>query len=255
MEPRPRRRKSQVSGVDVQTLIVVLVAGFAALISGITGFGYGVIAMSVLPLFLSVRILNPVVTVLSAGNSAFVLGLGWRHVRLRPILPLFAGALVGIPLGVFLLARASDTLAKRILGTVIAAYVIFDLIPSTGPRKPIGEIWGAVFGLIGGALGGAFATGGPPVVVFFSLRGMGKEQMRSSLAAYFILTYLYKIPLLILGGFFNAEVARQIILLAFPTALGVVAGQFLVTRLSNPVFRRVLLALLAVTSVKYVLWG
>ena len=235
----------------MQTAIIIAVAAFAAVVSGVTGFGYGVVSMSILPLFLGLRVLNPAITVLSCGNSLYILAAGWRRVRWRTLLPLLAGAAIGIPLGVFMLARMDERIARRILGIVIAAYVVYDLLPLPKPRRGLSALWGAAFGLLSGALGGAFAMGGPPVVVYFSLRGLGKEEMRPSLSAYFVLTYVYKIPLLFLGGFFTAEVGRTVLLMALPTLAGVIAGQYMASRITNRVFQWALIGLLAVTAVIY----
>jgi len=239
----------------MQIPILVAVAALAAVVSGVTGFGYGVVAMSVLPLFLSLRVLNPSITILSCANSLYVLATGRREVRWKSLLPLLLGAGVGIPLGIFLLCRLDDHAARRILGAVLVAYVAYDLLPVPKLRSGLSPLWGAGFGLLSGALGGAFAMGGPPVVIYFSLCGMSKEEMRPSLAAYFVMTYVYKIPLLVLGGFFTAEVGRTVLFMLLPTMAGVVAGQLLARRIPNRAFQKVLTAFLAATAVLYLAGG
>jgi len=230
-------------------------AAFAALVSGTAGFGFGVVAMSVLPLFLGVKLLNPAITILSFGNSASVLAQGRKHVRWRPLVPLFIGAAVGIPLGVVSLGWLDEKIARRVLGAVLAAYVVYNLVPVPRRERALHPAWGAAFGLVSGMLGGAFSMSGPPVVIYFTLRGMEKDEMRSSLSAYFVMTALYKIPILAVNGFFTAEALRVILLMLIPTIVGTVGGQFLATRISNRVFQRVLLALLAATAVTYLAGG
>lgn len=241
--------------LGVQTAVLIAVAAFAALVSGITGFGYGIVAMSTLPLFLGLRVLNPAVTAVSCGTSAYVLVSGWRHVRWRPLIPLLAGAAAGIPIGVTALGRLDEHAARRVLGVVLALYVLYDVLPLPRLRRRLSPAWGAAFGLLSGALGGAFAMGGPPVVVFFTLRGMRKEEMRPSLSAYFVMTSLYKIPILFLNGFLTAEVGRVVLLMLVPTAAGVAAGQFLAKRISHLAFRRALTAFLAAIAVLYLAGG
>jgi uncharacterized protein len=239
----------------VQTVAILAVGLVAALVSGTTGFGYGVVVMSVLPLILGVRVLNPVVTILSGGNSLFVLWLCRRDVRFRALLPLLAGAMVGIPLGLFLLGKLDESVARRILGAVVAGYVVYNVVPLPRLRREVAPAWGVAVGLLGGALGGAFAMGGPPVVIYLSLKGLQKDEMRASLAAYFVATYAYKIPLLALGGFFTAEALRYTLLLLAPTVVGVVGGHLLASRISNRAFQWALLALLSVTAARYLVAG
>lgn len=237
-------------------IVAILAVGFlAALVSGTTGFGYGVVVMAALPLLLSVRVLNPIVTILSGANSLFVLWLCRRHVRFRALLPLLAGAMAGIPVGVFLLGRVDESVARRVLGAVVAAYVLYNVVPLPRLRRSIAPGWGVGVGAASGAIGGAFAMGGPPVVIYLSLKGMQKDELRGSLAAYFVATYVYKIPLLAAGGFFTAEALRYTLLLLVPTAAGVVAGHLLASRMSSRAFHVALLALLSVTAARYLIGG
>ncbi len=237
----------------MQTMITIAVAAFAAIVAGVTGFGYGVVAMSVLPLFLGLKMLNPAITVLSAGNSLYVLALGWRHVRIRELVPLLGGTIIGVPAGIFLLAGMDEHIARRILGGILVAFILYNLSPVPRFGRRITAVWGAVAGLVAGALGGAFSMGGPPVVIYLTLRGMNKDELRSSVAIYFVMTYVYKIPLLFFGGFFTAEVGRIILAMLVPTIVGVIAGQYLSTRISNRVFQRILMVLLAGTAVSYLM--
>jgi hypothetical protein len=211
--------------------------------------------MSVLPLFLSLKTLNPAITILSAGIFLYILAVGWRHIRIRELIPLLAGSMVGIPAGIFFLARVDEGIIKRVMGIVLVLFILHSLAPVPQFRRKVTAPWGLLAGMVGGAMGGALSMGGPPVVIYLTLRAMNKDEMRSSLAIYFVLIYLYKIPLLFVGGFFTAEVGTIILIMLVPTILGVVAGHYLGTRISSRIFRWILLALLAVTASIYLFKG
>ncbi len=165
----------------------------AAFVRGYSGFGYSamVIAASSLvtnPLnFVAVVIVAEAAMTLQAWN-----GVGpevdWRRVRW-----LLAGAVIGLPLGLWALTAISEDAARA----VISGYVLsMCLVLMAGWRLAGAVGAGGTFGvgLISG-LANAPGMGGLPVAAFFAAQPMAAATFRATLVAYFPLLDLYSAPL------------------------------------------------------------
>ena len=154
-------------------LALLLVAGFT---QGATGFGFGLVVMSVLPHVLDVREAVPLVSVYGLVLTIVML---WRYrawISPRRFLPVLAGVAVGTPLGALYLRSIDPRVVTGTLGAFLLVYATTSLLAERGrgdaaPEVRIGRRWGPVAGLLGGLLGGAFNTGGPPIIVYATARG------------------------------------------------------------------------------------
>lgn len=147
-------------------LMAVVFAG--SFLQGMSGFGFGLFAMAILPFFLPL----PTAAALVASVAAFVgLIMVWRlreHLQLRAVLVPLTAVLIATPLGVYILKVADETVLRTVLGVLIIAaalFFIFDVskfftIEPT-PKNAIGA------GALSGVMGGMFNIGGPPLVLYF----------------------------------------------------------------------------------------
>jgi uncharacterized membrane protein YfcA len=236
----------------------VLVAGFT---QGATGFGFGILAMSVLPLVLDVREAVPIVSVLGLFVCGTMLLRLWRHVEGRKAWPLLLGVAVGSPVGAYLLTSLDRRLVTTLLGLVLVLYGGGRLAlegrgarpPEEAPapgRRP-GPLWGAFAGLLGGLIGGAFNTGGPPVIVYATASRWPPDAFRANLQVVFGFSTALQ-----LGMFAHAGLLTEAVLtrdaVALPALIvGVWTGTVLASRLDAALFRRIVLALLVVFGIVF----
>ena len=238
-------------------LLVVLAASFT---QGATGFGFGLLAMSVLPHLLGVRVAVPVVAVLGLAVCLVVLWRWRRHVDGRKILPLLAGEVVGVPLGVFFLIEVDERIVTATLGTILLAYGAGRLLvearqartPDRGePGRRPGPGWGVLAGLFAGTIGGAFNTGGPPLILYATARRWSPAAFKANLSVVFLFNTVFQLTLLAARGALTPEIWR-LDLIAFPAmAVGVGVGTVAAERLNATAFRRAGLALLVVFGVLF----
>ena len=180
-----------------------LVAGF---VRGYSGFGFSAltIASSALvtnPLhFVAVVVLWETVMTLQALTGI------WKDVDWRRVGLLLAGAVVGMPVGIWALTSISENAARG----VISAYVLgMSLILRAGWR--IGPQLGAVTNLGAGVVSGlanAPGMGGLPVAAFFAAQGMAPAVFRATLVAYFPLLDIYSAPIYWWNGMVTWDTAR-----------------------------------------------
>lgn len=224
-----------------QLPILIAVVFAASLVQGAVGFGFGLIAVAALSLFMPLKITTPLLALLNLPVIAY---LSWRlrkSVVWAGLTPIIIAMLVGIPLGIFVLVKAPQDLLLRVLGVVLIA----SAVRSAKPNGPNGEVappkqrtlWGTLVALIvgstTGALAGAFNTGGPPVIAYVYCRPGTKEQRTATLQTVFAISVAARI--IVMAAPPASLYTVPVLLVALACLPGAVAGSFL----GQALFRRI----------------
>lgn len=162
--------------------MAVLLAGF---VQGCTGFGFALVSVPVLVLIFPPAMVPPIVVMLSMLSNVIVLIETRKWVRLRMVIPLLIGGVIGLPVGGYILSRIEPGPFKLIVGVLV---FIFAIVMLAGWRRPVSnETAGLVpVGILSGVLSTSTSMGGPPLVLFFSNQGIEKEGFRANIVAYFM---------------------------------------------------------------------
>ena len=236
---------------------------FAAFVAGgivhtTAGFGSALIAMPLTTLVIDVRVATPLQALAGLSLCVLIFYQHREHWLWWESLPLILGALIGIPIGTYALTSLPESIVLRCLAVVILGYALFDLISSRrreqeelvveGTEEPsatkiqAGSAW--VTGLLSGILGGAYATGGPPVVIYATIRGWHKERFKSIIQSLFIFSGSFLIFWQALHGLITRDVGWYV-LFAFPGLfLGMIIGSFIDRYIDHARFRTLVLGLL-----------
>ena len=204
--------------------------------------------MGVLPYSIGFRLANVMISIVSLSMLAVVLWPIRKHLRLREMLPVFLGLAVGIPFGVFLLARVGEAVMKRVLGVFILSCLLYEVFLRRRMRFEVPRVLGYVLGFMGGAFRGAFSTGAPPAVAYIGSRRRDKNTSEANIAAYLVVLGCYKVPFLFAGGLVTVSELPRALLFLVPGLAGSLGGIFLFSRISTPAFRAVVYVLLAVPA-------
>ena len=241
--------------LDPLTLAIALVALVGASIQAVTGFGFGLVTMGLLPLLLPVEQAVPMV---GAWGWTLNLLILWRlraHLELRRVLPMVAGGVLGIPVGLAFLKGVDEAVVKGTLGLVLVGYGLLALGGGVKPRaQAISDRWGLLAGLLGGALGGAFNTSGPPVVIYVSLKGWDKDVATSALQAFFSFSSTFSLIGFWWAGLFTPTVVHTLLPLYPVVWLGSLVGARIYDRVPQERFRVAVLVLLVVLGASF-LWS
>jgi uncharacterized membrane protein YfcA len=231
--------------VYIYLTIVAFLAGF---IQGLSGFGSVLLSLPLMVLFLDIREAIPLVNLMGVILTVLLIIQLRAHWEWGKIWPLLAGALPGIPVGVYLLKRMDSAHVQIILGLVLAAYSVYGLLF----RLPIGKVsgpWAYFFGFFAGGLGGAISASGPPVIVYTSLQAWTKDQIKVTLQGFFIVSGLLIGVFHAANGLTTDGVIRNF-LVSIPTLLiGTWAGSLLYGKFKEEGYRRVMLVLLGALGV------
>ncbi|MCL5061719.1 MAG: sulfite exporter TauE/SafE family protein [Nitrospirae bacterium] len=164
----------------MEKFLIGVVIFLTSVIQGIFGFAFVLVGMPLLSFFLNIKVAAPLLalfTVLITGIMTFRLK---KKFDFKRVMPLFIGAVLGIPVGIFFLLKFSDNLIKSTLGVVLIVYSAYSLLIKRILCK-LPRWTGYIFGFFAGALGGAFNTTGPPVVFYMSTQEWSKIEIVGSL--------------------------------------------------------------------------
>lgn len=212
-------------------ILVTAVVFVAALVRSALGFGDAVVAMPILAMALGLRTATPLVAFIGPTISILILVRSWREVEIKSAGRLIVATLLGIPVGVYGLARLPETPLKIALGALILLYGLFGLAkPGTRLSNERAHVpW--LVGWFAGILGGAYNTNGPPIVAYGMLRGWPPESFRATLQGYFLPTglailaghglaglwtgtvlrsYLYSLPAIVVGVFLGGHLNKKL---------------------------------------------
>ena len=160
--------------------IYLTVTFAAALVTGVAGFAFGLVAAGVW-----LHILTPMQTAtLIIAFGLVVQGISvWklRHaLRWSRLWPFLLGAAFGVPLGVAILGWARPDYVRVTVGVVLVLYSTYSLArPAMKPVKAGGATADAGVGFLNGILGGLTGLAGILTTIWCGLRGWPKDEQRA----------------------------------------------------------------------------
>lgn len=237
--------------MTTSTLIFLLLMAFgASFIQRVTGFGFGVFIMTVLPYLTPSYGEATALSGVLAMGTVLVTSFQYRKcLKWRRLLPILLTFLCFSFLAVRTVSVIDDVLAKKVLGAIlilVSQYFFFangriHLKPTLGVQ--IG------MGVISGWMGGFFAMQGPPAVIYFISVAEKKEEYIALTSVYFLMGNLAMTFFRASSGFLTPVVLKSA-LYAFPAViLGLVLGHYVYKKLPIEIIRKVVYVYMAVSGV------
>jgi uncharacterized membrane protein YfcA len=219
----------------------------AAVISGITGFGFGLVSVPpLLMLYDPVAVLT-ITKVLTLSTSWIVIAHGWRQIQPRMIATVLPWSILGTFAGIQLLKVSTEETIKLIASAVVVAFAII-LIRGLPEREWNHRLLAPIAGFASGTMSTTTALSGPPIVLYFTLRKVEVMPFRVTIATYFVLLDLFGMPALIQQDFVTRDDLLVAVALVPIALLGRMAGIRLSHRFSRKQFYRFTLGILVITG-------
>jgi uncharacterized membrane protein YfcA len=177
-------------GAAIYLGIAVLIAAF---VRGYSGFGFSALVIAA-----SGLVMNPLDFVAVVLICEVVMtGMQWRHVGpdvdWRRVWALLAGAVVGLPLGLWALTSIPVDAARAVISGYILVMCLV-LLRGWNFRGPVGTGGTVAAGLVSG-IANAPGMAGLPVAAFFAAQPIPASVFRATLVAYFPILDLYSGPM------------------------------------------------------------
>ncbi|HRA46596.1 MAG TPA: sulfite exporter TauE/SafE family protein [Thermomicrobiales bacterium] len=231
-----------------QLLAAIAAVTVGGIISGLTGFGFGLVSVPVLLLLFPPASVVVLAKGLGLSSGVPILIADRKLVRVRLILTMIVPAIAGLFLGVAILRRADPAAIKLIAG---AAVVFFSVLISRGWVLPgiRSKLAPLFFGFASGALGTSTGMPGPPAVMYLTHRNLTPKVFRASIVCYFFVVDIIGVTLVALTGKVGLrELWVGLVLLPFALA-GRHIGQHAIGLVDQEAFRLITLRLLIATGI------
>lgn len=161
-------------------LVVALGAAVAGFVQGLSGFAFGLVAMSFWAWALEPRLAATLAVFGALVGQVLAAVTVRRGFNLKLLLPFVLGGLAGIPLGVAVLPHLDMDGFKALLGALLIVWCPIMLAARNLPRISAGGRWAdGTVGFAGGVLGGIGGFSGTLPTLWCTLRGFDKDRQRA----------------------------------------------------------------------------
>ncbi len=231
-------------------LLIASIFALGACVQTIAGFGSALVVMPILTQFVGVKTAASIMALVGATVTLTVLYQNRQGLRWREAGRLLTGSVIGVPLGALALKFLPTAPIMALLGIVLLIYGVYTLAASRASSAPeitpapSHRITSALVGFCSGILGGAYATDGPPLVIYGSAKKWPKESFRSILQACFLVNGLLIIACHGAGGLVTKDVLTYCAYGIPGMAGGLVIGAILDKRINHALFHRLLIWLI-----------
>ncbi len=221
-----------ISATTSATLLILFVA---YLIRGIAGFGSGLIAIPLLSISHPLTTVVPLVIILDILGSLVQSTSNRSKIRWDELIILLPFTIVGCLLALFLFKNIDLAKLNFSLAIFIIFFAIYQILPMPELRGT--RIWSLPAGFLGGLIGTLFGTGGPLYMIYLSLRGLHKDEIRASYATYFFVDGSIRIAGFTAVGFLSWQLLGYLFVWMPAAAIGLFVGGRVHTGISNQTFK------------------
>jgi uncharacterized protein len=225
--------------------LAALVLGLAALLQAVSGFGFALLSVPLLSLFITPKVIFPIMLIQGSLVNLVVLGTARKGIQLKSHWIMIVTGLIGIPFGAWLLYFMSPEALKLFIGvvTVVVTLLIWFDVRLLLKDDRVSQ---GIVGFSSGLLNGSITLSGPPVILYFAGKKVQKTEFRATLCAYFLILNLATAPFYFAAQLFTERALTLSLISAPVVILGAVLGVMLANRLSQELFRKISLVLVFV---------
>lgn len=232
---------------------IALASAVAGLVRGFSGFGSAMVLFPLLSVAVGPAVAAPVTQALDSCLTVPLLpralwNCAWPEVR-----PLVIGAVVFVPLGVWLLLIVDGVLLRRIAAGLILAVAAVMAKGWRYARRPTRPMSLGI-GALSGVMGGSTTLSGPPVVLFWLGGQADSTTVRANLIVFFALSEVWTLVSYAWSRLYTGATLRLAIALALPFAIGLASGAWCKKFVSERAFRQLALGIVAAAAVVSLVW-
>lgn len=225
--------------------IYIAVIFLGGLIQGATGFGFALIAMSVLPFFIGLTDLTVIIVILGiALNISILIGLkGGANLKLM-IIPLIT-AIIGRHFGAVMLMRYNSQYLRVLLSLVIILISIYFIFFGRVKIKPT-RINGSICGTMSGVLGGLYSIPGPPLVVYFISTTEESREYSATIQVTIAFSSLYSLWFHFINNNISIYIIKMSLIGIVAVTLGSMIGIMLFKRINREILKKMIYCILII---------
>lgn len=227
-----------------QLLFLLASAFIAGTARGFSGFGAALIFVPLASAAIGPKAAAPLLLVIDTVATAGLTPDAWRRADKRDVGTMSLGALIGVPLGAYLLTHTDPLMVRWAIVLLVVALLAVLVSGWRYRGRPAAPLTIGV-GALAGLFSGAAQVGGPPVVAYWLGGPIPSGIVRANIVLYFAISSILTAVSYLAGGLLT----KPVIVLALATGpvygLGLWLGACLFGQASEVVFRRTCFGLIA----------
>lgn len=216
-------------------VISTLLAGF---IQGVSGFGAGIVFMSIIPYFLSV--------ISSATISNFMsvflnLMMSYHYRKSMKINLLLMPALffiLGGTISILFVTKINTEFLKLVLGIFLIVLAVYFSLFSDKVKIKANVMTMFICGFISGICDGLFGIGGPLMVLFFLPLTHSKEEYLGTISTFFSIVCTYNMILRVFQGLFTVFLLPYALISILMVFIGLQIGNRVVAKIDDQLLKK-----------------
>ena len=235
--------------MDATFAVVIAGAVAAGFVQGLSGFAFGLVATSIWAWWLPPQMVAPLSVFGALVGQLIAAATVRRGLHWPRLWPLLAGGLAGIPLGLLLLPRLDGPSFQLAVGLLLALWCPLMLFSGRIPRlQRGGSLADGTAGLLGGLTGAVAGFAGPIPTLWATLRGWDRDALRAVVQNFNLAMLVVTLAAYAARGLVTPDMTPLLPWVAGAVLLPVLLGARVYAGLATETFKRVVLALLALTG-------
>lgn len=226
-------------------IIIVLIAG---VVRGVTGFGFSLVAVSLLTLLHSPTFIVPVVLMLEVLGNLHMSLKTWRDIDWKWISGVLPFCLITTPIGIWVLSTFPEEIILRVIGVLILISVFIIARFKSFKVKP-GQPTTAIAGSIAGVMNGISALAGPPLIICSLATKMSATATRASIIFCYIVTDSVGFAGAAYAGITSINTVYMVLWILPASLIGNSIGSYLFDKVDEKLFRTIALFLLVLCAI------
>jgi uncharacterized protein len=231
--------------VALALCVIAFVAGTAR---GFSGFGAALIFMPLASSVAAPRLVAALLLIIDLVATAPLVPNAWQQADRKATAVMVLGALVGVPIGTWLLSRLDPVTTRWIISGFVIALLALLLSGWRYHGKDHAAISVGI-GALSGFGSGLAQTGGPPIVGYWLGRPIDPKIARANILLFFAASALFAMVSYAVGGLITSDAIGLALIVGPVYAAGVGLGAMLFGRASEQIFRAICYALIALAVV------
>lgn len=220
----------------------------AGVVRGFTGFGTALIVVPVAGIYLKPTEIMMMIAISGILSNIFLVPSAWGDADRREVGVLAGAAVVGMPLGIWVLSVVDASLIRwGVAG--IASVTLIAVVSGWQFQRRLGPVGLSAIGAGAGFIGGLTALTGPIAIIFYLANARKALAVRANMILFLAALDIFMIGILTLNGLASAAMIALGLLVSVPYAAAILLGKALFNPDRDFVYRTVAYCVVALALV------
>ena len=243
-------QKKKAMSIGTTIAIIFLASTVASFIQRVSGFGFGIFMMTILPFIMpTYGEATALSGLLALSNSSYIAFKMRKQIPWKKLMPILITFIIVSFFAVKAVASVDSHTLKHILGVILILVSIYFFFISERIKVRATTGIQVTMGTASGLMGGFFGMQGPPAVLYFIAATDNKDEYLAITQAYFLIGNLMMTFFRAANGFVTAPVGMGFACGIVGVLIGVWLGAKVFAKMTLKSLRKVVYAYMAVSGV------